>query len=343
MLLFRPATLADLMAVEQLANEAPVGMTSLPANREALQHRIKASQQSLAAQVRCYGEESYLFVLEDTRTGEIVGIAGVVAAAGMSEAFYSFRQETLIHASPALAVHNKIAVLSLCHDLTGHTLLTSFYLRPSYATLPLAHLLSRARFLFMANAPARFTDSVVSEMLGVTRDDGSSPFWDAVGEPFFGIDYQQAEMICGIKGRKFIAELMPQHPVYVPLLSAEAQAVIGQVGAPSALPCHVLRAEGFELSPYIDIFDGGPTLLARTDAIHTLQQQRLYPIELLPALPADAKPYLLANVAVAEFRCVLAPAHLTADGIQISADTAQLLQRQAGDELRCIVLESEVQ
>lgn len=65
MYIFRPVTVADLPAVEALAAQSPVGVTSLPANREALLHKIQASQDALAAEVRLYGEERYFFTVED--------------------------------------------------------------------------------------------------------------------------------------------------------------------------------------------------------------------------------------------------------------------------------------
>ena len=37
----------------------------------------------------------------------------IVASAGFSEPFYSFRNETFVHASRSLSIHNKIHVLSL--------------------------------------------------------------------------------------------------------------------------------------------------------------------------------------------------------------------------------------
>ena len=108
MYIFRPVTVADLPAVEALAAQSPVGVTSLPANREALLHKIQASQDALAAEVRLYGEERYFFTVEDRASGRLLGLSGLVASAGYNEPFYSFRNELLIHASPELGIHNKM-------------------------------------------------------------------------------------------------------------------------------------------------------------------------------------------------------------------------------------------
>ncbi|MDT9086501.1 arginine N-succinyltransferase, partial [Escherichia coli] len=76
--------------------------------------------------------------------------------------------------------------------------------------------------------------------------------------------YAEAERLCGLKSRTFLAELMPHYPIYVPLLSDEAQEAMGQVHPRAQITFDILMREGFETDHYIDIFDGGPTLHART-------------------------------------------------------------------------------
>lgn len=337
MYIFRPVTVADLPAVEALAAQSPVGVTSLPANREALLHKIQASLDALATEVRLYGEERYFFTVEDRASGRLLGLSGLVASAGYNEPFYSFRNELLIHASPELGIHNKIHALSLCHDLTGHSLLTSFFILPELGAGPAAELLSRSRLLFMAGHPARFADTVVSEMLGVTREDGSSPFWDAVGRVFFGLDYHEAELICGVKGRKFIAELMRQHPIYVPLLSAEAQAVIGEVGEGSRIAFDILEREGFETENYLDIFDGGPTLLGRLPGLRSYAGSRVCRVRLGPV--QGGGPYLLANGGLSDFCATLARLHPPAHGeVTVPPDVAAALGVAEGEMVRLAAL-----
>ena len=63
--------------------------------------------------------------------------AAAVAASELAYAPYSnYRVGAAVHASRELKIHNKIHVLSLCHDLTGNSLLTSFYVEPELAQLP---------------------------------------------------------------------------------------------------------------------------------------------------------------------------------------------------------------
>ncbi|QDQ25124.1 arginine N-succinyltransferase [Chitinimonas arctica] len=331
MFVLRSSRMSDLPGVELLARESPVGVTSLPESRDTLAGKIQSSIDSLAADIGFHGEESYFFVQEDTDSGELVGVSAIVASAGFNEPFYSYRNETFIHASPGLGIHNKIHALSLCHDLTGNTLLASFHVRPALRFSRWSDLQSRARLLFIAQWPERFADSVVSEMMGVTRPDGSSPFWDSVGRRFFGIDYQDVEYHCGVNGRKFIAELMPHHPLYVPLLADDAQAAMGQVNPDSEVPYEVLTREGFEAENYIDIFDGGPTLHCATRAIRSVAQSRLVQVAAGEGGQGD---WLLATTRRDDFRATVVTAAADGERITLSREVLDRLGLSVGDLVR---------
>lgn len=142
-------------------------------------------------------------------------------------------------------------------------MLTSFYVQRELVGSPWAELNSRGRLLFVASHPERFADSVVTEIVGYSDENGDSPFWDAIGRNFFDLNYAEAERLCGLKSRTFLAELMPHYPIYVPLLPDSAQEAMGQVHPRAQITFDILMREGFETDHYIDIFDGGPTF-ART-------------------------------------------------------------------------------
>src|SRR5690349_8459688 len=111
MLLVRPSKLSDLDRIEQMARTARPVLHSLPHDRDALEARLALSEDSFRADVDFPGEEIYIFVLEDTDTGELLGTSSIVAAAGYSEPFYVFRNDALIHASRELRVNRKIHAL----------------------------------------------------------------------------------------------------------------------------------------------------------------------------------------------------------------------------------------
>jgi len=270
MLLVRSATHADLDEIARMARAAHAALHSLPDDRDALAMRIAASEASFAADVARAADESYLFVLEDSDTGRLLGTSSVVAAAGYTEPFYAFRKDALIHASRELDVNRKIHVLSMSHELTGMSRLAGFYVDPSLPDGAGARLISRARMMYVAMNRRRFAANLFSLLPGVTDDAGIAPFWEAVGRKFFGRELGEIERASGGRSHTFIAEMMPAYPLYVPLLPASAQRVIGEHDARASLAYRMLREEGFAPDRYVDIFDAGPVLtapVARTTSV----------------------------------------------------------------------------
>ncbi len=339
MLVMRPAQMADLNDVQRMAADSPVGVTSLPDDATRLGDKIAASEASFAAEVSFNGEESYFFVLEDTATGMLAGCSAIVASAGYSEPFYSFRNETFMHASRELKIHNKIHVLSLCHDLTGNSLLTSFYVVSDYVDSAWAELNSRGRLLFMADHPERFAESVVTEIVGHSDEQGQSPFWDAIGRHFFDMHYAEAERLCGLKSRTFLAELMPHYPIYVPLLPDEAQEAMGLVHPRAQITFDILMREGFEAEHYVDIFDGGPTLHARVSGIRSIAQSQSVPVEIAEQALLGSRAYLVSNGQLQDFRAVLLMLDWTpGQPVTLDRQSADALLLEAGAHVRLVAV-----
>lgn len=339
MFVLRPAAHADLPQIERMAMQSAIGITSLPPDRAKLSEKIERSIASFSVEVDVPGEETYFFVLENTETGELAGTSGITASAGFHDRFYSYRNEIIVHASQDLKVSNKIHALHLCHDLTGYSLLTSFFIDPALTETELPQLLSRARLLFIAEHRRRFADKLAAENPGVCDSESRSPFWDAVGRRFFNMAYPQAERLSGGRSRTFIAELMPQYPIYVPLLPASAQLAIGQLHPDGELPFSILIEEGFDPDTYIDIFDGGPTVEARLSTLATLRHQRR--ARWRGESVAAAVESIVANTALANFRATLAPVSLDGASTGGSARLADLLALAPGDAMRHVPLRIE--
>lgn len=335
MFVLRPAALADLPQIEEIAARSAIGITSLPPDRTRLTDKIIHSRDALSTEVDIAGEETYFFVLENTATGEIVGTSGIAASAGFHDRFYSYRNEIIVHASQELKVSNKIHALHLCHDLTGYSLLTSFYIDPALAQTDWPQLLSRARLLFIAEHRRRFADKLAAETPGVCDAEGRSPFWDAVGRRFFNMEYPQAERLSGGRSKTFIAELMPQYPIYVPLLPAAAKLAIGQLHPDGELPFGILMDEGFEADTYIDIFDGGPTVEARVETLRSVRLQHRAAVKTAP-VTSESGLMIVANTRVDGFRATIAPAGLDGNALTLAGDVAALLDCVEGDWVRSV-------
>lgn len=356
MLFVRPARLSDLDALEHMARAARPVLHSLPHDRRALEARVALSEDSFRADVDFPGEEVYLFVLEEGATGKLLGTASVVAAAGYAEPFYVFRNDALIHASRELHVNRKIHALTMSHELTGKSRLAGFYIDPSLRGDAAAHLLSRARMMYVAANRRRFTPEVFSLLLGVTDEEGTSPFWEAVGRRFFGRDFAQIEMASGGRSRTFIAEVMPSYPLYVPLLPDAAQRVIGEPNAKALLSYDIHLEEGFEPDRFVDIFDAGPVLTAQVDrsacvAFNETRTVREASESAMSAMSATSAvgavqdergactTYLVASNRGGDFRCVLAelPSAGHSDA-PLAGHARAALDVMHGDPVRCVPL-----
>lgn len=334
MLIVRPGTLSDLDQLERMARSKGPILHSLPPDRGRLQELILRSVDSLQNEVDYPGEESYLFVLEEN--GVLYGSAGIVALAGQHEPFYAFRNEVVVHASRELHVNHRMHALVMSHELTSCTRLSGFYIEQDKAAW--ADLLSRARLMFIAQHRLRFSKDIFSVLPGIADAAGHSPFWESVGRKFTRRDFAEMELESGGRSRSFIAEVMPVDPLYVPLLSTDAQRVMGEPHPGSRLPYQCHLDEGFEPDRFIDIFDAGPVLTATLDACYSLRHSGLHLVAEESEAPGVAA-YLISNLSDSEYRCVKAmlPGHLGQD-IALPRAVMQALQIVAGDTVRCVKL-----
>lgn len=303
MWIVRPARADDAAGIEQLAQAQGARVSNLPSSAAKLAEKIDHACLSLAGDPGTQGRERFLFVLEESDSDEILGIAGLDAHAGNGQPFYNYLLDELIHACHELEVTNRVEVLYLSHDLTGRALLCSFIIADSVRDTAAFELLSRARLLFIDQHRELFGKDLIVEIQGAQDEEGNSPFWDSLGRHFFDMDFATADHYSEIKSKTFIAELMPPHPIYVTLLSEPAQAALGKAHSALNRTCEVLTREGFRALRHVDIFDGGPTLEASIDEIRSLKNRQLRKVELGDSDNGVA--CLVASTAPADFRCTL--------------------------------------
>lgn len=334
MKIIRPITDDDRDSLLYMARTAGAGFTSLPPNADYLGAKVALSQQSFASEVTQAGHERYMFVLVDARTGEVGGCCAVEAACGLDEPFYNYHVGITVHASRPLQVYNRIPTLYLTNDYTGCSVMCSLYLRPEFRSGGAGRLLSKSRFMFMANHPHRFAERVIAEMRGVSDEVGRSPFWEGLGRHFFSIEYAQAEHLVGQGNKSLIAELMPPHPIYTVLLPQEARDVMGRVHPQTAPALHLLEAEGFRYEGYIDIFDGGPTVEAPLQDIHTVQRSKLLPVRI--GVPIEGPRHLVSNTGLGDFRCTVLQLMPGRDSVILDAEAARALGLREDDPVRVV-------
>ncbi|NVJ61670.1 MAG: arginine N-succinyltransferase [Gammaproteobacteria bacterium] len=337
MLLFRPAIMDDVNQIAELAALTGTGLTTLPKDHDKIAEKIELSIESFASNVEQPGNEYYLFVLENLETGAVMGTSALAAAVGLEQPFYTYKVGKTVHASPRFGVHKTIPTLILGHDYTGTTEICTLFLSPEHRGGFAGKLLSKGRFLFLANHPNRFAKKVIAEMRGYSDENGTSPFWESLGRKFFDMEFDKADTLSGAESNEFIAELMPKYPIYVPMLSQEAQSVIGKVHPDTEPALKLLKKEGFRYRGYVDIFDAGPTIEVKQDKIDTIRKSLSMEVNAINNIQQPDQ-YLIANEKVTDYRCVVG--RVDTDQGAIESSVAEQLGISIGDPIIVSKLES---
>jgi arginine N-succinyltransferase len=264
-MIIRPVAIGDLDALKAIAIESGPGFTSLVDDHDFLVRKIERSVASFARRVEQPGDEGYLFVLVEPETGDIMGTTGIEASVGKKRPLYHYRVGN---------GNSRQQTLDLCTHYTGCSEICTLFLRPQYRRAWAGKLLSRVRFLFMAQHPQRFASTVIAEMRGVSDQTGDSPFWRWIQARFVDLDFATVSQMVGTGDNGFIAELMPRHPLRTDLMDEAARAVIGKVHPNTRPALHMLESEGFQYTGLIDPFDGGPTVEARVDSLRSVSHTR---------------------------------------------------------------------
>lgn len=325
----RAATGDDFRAIYQMAKLTGGGFTNLPADRATLVGKLARSDASFSRKEDIQGGDLYVFVMEDPKSGKIRGTCQVFGQVGVQQPFYSYHLSTLTQTSPELGKTFRNQRLSLTTDLEGSSEVGGLFLHPETRAGGWGALLARSRYLFMKLHRSRFGDRTLAELRGVMDEAGHAPFWDALAGKFFGMSFPEADEFNAVHGTKFIADLMPRSPVYVALLTDEAKAVIGQPHPTGRAALRMLEAEGFTYDRYIDIFDGGPTVTARTDDIRTVREAK---VEKVAEIGEGGTVKVLAAAGrLKQFRAACASIKKVRQGIRIDPEAAELIEVEVGD------------
>ena len=325
----RAANHGDLQAFYEMAKLTRGGFTNLPPDRASLKTRLERATAACARDEDALQDELYILALENTESGAVRGTGQIFSRVGQSWPFYSYRLTTLSQHSRELARTMRAEMLSLTTDLEGCSEVGGLFLHPNERAGGLGLLLARSRYLFIAMHRARFSDRILAELRGIIDERGGSPFWDAIGGKFFGMSFQEADQFNAVHGNQFIADLMPKHPVYTAMLDEDAKKVIGLPHPSGRAAMRMLQNEGFAYENYVDIFDGGPTMTARTDAVASISAAVGKPVTDMQL--AKGEKALIATGRLDAFRCCYGAREFTQDGIAIDVRSAEILGVSEGE------------
>ena len=331
----RPARPEDFKAIYEMAKLTGGGFTNLPPDRDTLVRKLDRSAKSFARQEDSQAGDLYMFVLEDPKKRKIRGTCQVFGQVGVVQPFYSYHISTLTQASPELGKTFRNQTLTLTTDLEGSSEVGGLFLHPQVRAGGWGSLLARSRYHFIRHHRPRFGERTLAELRGVIDEAGNAPFWDGLAGRFFGMSFPEADEFNAIHGTRFIADLMPKTPIYVALLADSAKAVIGQPHPTGRAALKMLEQEGFYYDRYIDIFDGGPTVVADTDEIRTVRDSTY---ETIVEIGEGGKlPMLISAGRLGDFRaCAATVRKIPNEGLGLDRECAELLEVKEGDQVLAV-------
>ncbi len=329
----RAARMNDLQHLYEMAKLTGGGFTNLPADKPSLIAKLERSALAYGSEAKEQGNDLFVMVLEHVETGAVRGTSQLFTKVGQSWPFYSYRISTLSQTSKELDRTFSAQMLSLVTDLEGSSEVGGLFLHPNERAGGLGMLLARSRYLFIKEHRSRFGDKIFAELRGVIDEAGGSPFWDGLAGRFFGMSFQEADYFNAIHGNQFIADLMPKHPIYTAMLSETARSAIGVPHPNGRAAMRMLENENFSYDGYVDIFDGGPTMIARTDDVTSVRNAKSATVI---GLGDKGIKSIISSGSLNDFQATYASVHEETDGVIIDPDGAANIDVKPGDEIRFI-------
>jgi len=286
--------------------------------------------------------ELFVFVLEDTETGAVLGSSQVVSQmGGPGNPNIGFRigERRFFSQSLHTGVTHMVATLDL--DESGPSELGGLILQPAYRHHrgKLGRLLSFVRFHFVGMHRAHFADRMVAEMMAPLTGDGDNHFWDALGRRFINLSYDEADRFCQYS-REFMLSLLPREDIYLTLLAPQARQVVGQVGKDTRPARRMLEKLGFAYRGVVDPFDGGPHLEAKTDDVPLVNASG--PVELgKPAAASACRDLGIFSVldGEGEFVAIQTPFARRGQRVSIPGQALEALGVKPGERVACTVID----
>lgn len=270
----RPIAKNDLGRFLKLVGSIGSSLTSLPYDEGRLKEKIDESIHAFDPNLKAPKKENYLFVMESLKSGELVGVSGIKSKAGYDIRFSAFDLKKEKHLFEEDGEACEVEYLEFKKDRGDASEVCSLYLKPEARKDGLGALLALSRYLFIAQNRERFHEEVIAEMRGYKREDGTSPFFDAVGQCFYRNDFEEVDLRRGRGEYDYIFAFLPKLPIYVPLLPKDAQDAIGRPHKNTESAVKLLEREGFSKMSEVDILDAGPTYGAQTGSIRAVKETK---------------------------------------------------------------------
>jgi arginine N-succinyltransferase len=331
MFVIRQATVEDTPTLLKLAKM--VHFINLPPDPDIITTKIVRSRKSFGGQLESERDRIFVFVLEDTETGNLVGTSSIISCIswpGHPHVFLKVRRRE--HYSEDLQSGQVHVTLQLDTDESGPSELGGLIVGPSYRGHKerLGAQLSLVRFHYMGRHRKWFDDRIVAEMMGAVTPDSRTLLWEYLGRRFINLDYSEADGFSQ-HSKEFITSLFPHGEIYASLLPAAARNLIGKVG-PETEPAKVmLERLGFKECGHVDPFDAGPYLEARLSDVELVTSTKMATLA-APAKKNGGRGFVSYEGELG-FRAVRTTLTLNGDEVSIPAAAAKAIGAEPGNEV----------
>jgi len=291
MYVIRRAMQSDLPTLHKLGKM--VHFINLPPDKEIIADKIRNSRKSFLRAARdaktvhkpkselssggisekTAMADIFMFVLEEMGTEGCIGTSQVISQmGGPGHPNVCFKLETREKYAKDLKFGTKHTVARVHLDETGPTELGGLILQPSFRghSMKLGRFVALVRFHFIGLHRAMFRATILAEMMAPISSDGDSLVWDTLGRRFIPLSYDEADRFCQYS-RGFMTDLLPEGDIHLSLLPPAARAQFGEVGPETVPARRMLEGLGFTYDGFVDPFDGGPYLTAKTDEIELVK------------------------------------------------------------------------
>lgn len=278
--------------------------------------------------------ELFMFVLDDTRNPGCLGTSQIVSQmGGPGNPNVCFRLEQREKYSESLKFGTRTTVARIHLDESGPTEIGGLILQPSFRGHPekLGRFLSSVRFHFIGLHRRVFRPTVLAEMMAPITSDGENLIWNALGRRFIPLSYTEADRFCQYS-REFMTALLPAGDIQLSILPPEVRMQFGEVGKETVPARRMLEKLGFRYENFVDPFDGGPYLFAKTDEISIVRDTRRLELG-EPIAPADAAGQAIVSVLDkdGEFFAVQIPYRIDRNGrVSVPREAFEALGGAAG-------------
>jgi arginine N-succinyltransferase len=310
-------------------------------------HKPRPSSSSGGISEKTAMADIFMFVLEEVGTEGCIGTSQVVSQmGGVGHPNVCFKLETREKYADDLKFGAKHTVARVHLDESGPSELGGLILQPSFRghSMKLGRFVGLVRFHFIGLHRRMFRSTILAEMMAPITGDGESLVWDTLGRRFIPLSYDEADRFCQYS-RAFMTDLLPEGDIHLSLLPPAARAQFGEVG-PETLPARrMLERLGFAYEGFVDPFDGGPYLTAKTDEIDLITSTFAAPLGASIAHEQTDRTGIVSVLnSDGDFRAIQTAYKLDRGGnIRLTSESMMALHAEAGAEAGCTPMSVPIQ